>query len=237
MEVNCKPLQDILGFLKVMGTDSATVVPSSNGWEFYSRDTTGCMMVSALLKKEAFPSGYDEWEPFAAELEFMRDNIAKRDKVDMLAEDGFLKINYGKSKCKRRLINLDETPRVIPKVKMEDSVAVLSDKLIELSGNKYMANNGSGTGIQVDINEQEISFSYESELDAYSETYDVLMANLPNEAQKSHYATQYIIPTFKALPKGTPVVIEMDDDKPIKLTLQTEVSLINVFIAPLITED
>ena len=76
MEVNCKPLQDILGFLKVMGADSATIVPSSNGWEFYSRDTTGCMMVSALLRKEAFPSGYDEWEPFATELEYLKDNTA-----------------------------------------------------------------------------------------------------------------------------------------------------------------
>lgn len=237
MKVSCKPLSEILTYLKVMSADSVTVIPSNNGWEFYARDLTNCAMVSAVLKPEAFPEGYELWDPFAADPEFLRDNIAKRDSVDITLDDGFMKIVYEKSKCKRRLINLDETPRVLPRIKLADSVAILSDKLLEAAANKYMAANGSATGLEVKIGEQELTFSYETELDAYTESYDVLMANLPEGEQISHFSPQLLVPVLKNLPKGVPVVIEMDCDKPIKLALQTETSSINLFVAPLIGED
>lgn len=237
MKIDCKPLQEILNFLKVMCADNATVIPTESGWEFYARDPSACAMVSALLKKDAFPEGYEVWEPFAAEMDFLRDNTAKRDKVDLEVNDGYMRITYEKSKSKRRLFALDETPRTIPRVRLESSVAVLSDKLLELAGNKYMANTGAPNGLKVETSEQEITFSCECDIDAYSETYDVLMANLPKEGQTCHFAPQYLIPVFKTLPKGVPVVIDMDNDKPMKLTLQTELNLINIYIAPRIPED
>lgn len=226
-----------MNYLKVMGADSVSVVPTNNGWEFYARDITNCALVSATLKPDAFPEGYEQWEPFAADPEFLRDNISKRESVSIEIDNGFMKITYEKSKCKRRLINIDETPRIFPRVKLENSIAILSDKLLEVASNKYMASNGSSTGLQVEMNEQELTFSYETEVDAYTESYDVLMSNLPEGEQTSHFSPQLLIPVLKGLPKGIPVVMEMDKDKPVKLSLQTETYQINLFIAPLIGDE
>lgn len=237
MKLMCKPLQDILTFLKIMGADSATVIPTDDGWEFYARDPSACAMMTGILKAAAFPDGYEAWEPFATELEFLRDNTAKRDDVDIVVEDGYSKITCGKSKCKRRLFTLDGTPRVVPRVQFTNSAAILSDKLIELANNKHMASCGAELGLEFKVEETELTVSYETEIDSYSETYDLLMSNLPEGEQTSHYSPNLLLPVLKGLPKGTPVVMDMDKDKPIKLSVQTELYRFDLFVAPLIGDD
>lgn len=237
MRLTCKPLQDTLTFLKIMGADSATVIPTNEGWEFYARDPSACAMMSGILRKAAFPEEYEVWEPFATELEFLRDNTAKRDDVDIVIEDGYSKITCGKSKCKRRLFALDNTPRVIPKIQFTNSAAIISDKLLELANNKHMASCGAELGLEIKMEETEITISYETEIDSYSETYDLLMSNLPEGEQTSHYSPDLLLPVLKGLPKGTPVIIEMDSNKPLKLSVQTDLYKIDLFIAPLIGDD
>ena len=237
MIVQCKPLMDILNLVKVMGADGATIVPAANGWEFYVRDVTNCMMVSALLSKDAFDEYDPEMAPFAVEIDFLRDSLAKRDEVQMDVEDAYIRINSGKSKAKRRLYTIDETPRIVPRVHIANSVAVLSDNLLDAGGHKFLQNADScATGLQVDISEQEITFSFESETEAYSETYDCIMSDIVDGPQTCHYQPTYILPVFKALPKGIPVILTMDTDKPLKMTVQTQMCKIDVFIAPRIEE-
>ena len=239
MKTNCKPLTDILNLAKALGATSVTVIPSENGWVFYIRDQTACALCSATLVPAAFGDGYEAWAPFAIDLDFLRDAIAKKDEADISLDDVILSITAGKSKCRRRLFDIDTTPRTLPRVNLKNSVGILSDNLIDAASKKHFANAGGEFGLTIKLSEDSIEFSCSSESDSYSETYDTLISNLEeeNEIQCGHFSTEYIIPVLKALPKGLPTVIALDSDFPMKITIQTELYKIDIFIAPLIIGD
>lgn len=235
MKVPCKPLQDILDVLKSMGADTVTIVPAPEGWEFYVRDPSNFMMVSAILKKEAFEDEeYDpEMEPFAVNYDFIRDSVAKRKAIDLTVENGFAKVVADGAKAKKRLYDLDETPRILPKVKLRNSVAIMTDTLIDLAGKKYWSGAGEcELGLQVDISETELTFSFESESEGYSNTYPVAISDVPDGPQRSHFTPMYLLPVLKVLPKGTVTVFTMETDKPLILTVTTDDYKIDLFIAP-----
>lgn len=235
MKIPCKPLSDILDVLKSMSIDTVTIVPAPEGWEFYVRDPSNFMMVSAILKKDAFEENeYDpEMEPFAVNYEFLRDSIAKRDSLDLTVEDGFVKVTAGNTKAKKRLYSLDETPRIMPKIKLKNSVAFTSDVLIELASKKYWSGaSGCELGLQVDTSETEIKFSFESENEGYTDTYPVPLADMPDGPQKSHFSPTFLLPVLKALPKGVAAIFTMETDKPLIVTLTTDEYKIDIFIAP-----
>ncbi len=238
MIVQCKPIMDVLGLIKVMSADSVTIVPTEKGWEFYVRDPSNCMMVSALVVKEVLGEDYDpDQAPFAVELDFFMDALAKREEVELTVDDGYIQITSGKSKAKRRLYTVDETPRIFPKIQLRNTVAILSDNLQKAAANKHMMGaNECTTGLQVAMTETEMTISFESEKEAYSETYDVIMADLPGGNQVSHFTPEYLLSVFKVLPKGIPTIFAMDSDMPVKMSLQTQSGRTDIFIAPRIGE-
>ncbi len=235
MKIPCKPLSDILDVLKSMTVDAVTVVPTKDGWEFYIRDPSNFMMVSAILKKEAFDEGvYDpEMEPFAVSYEFIKDSIAKRDSIEMTVEDGYVKVVSGNTKAKKRLYTLDGTPRILPKVQLRNSVAITTDLLIELAGKKYWSGaGGCELGLQVDTTEDSLTFSFESENEGYTDTYPITLSDMPDGPQTSHFSPAFILPVLKVLPKGIAAIFTMETDKPLIVTLTTDAYKIDIFIAP-----
>ena len=235
MKVPCKPLSDILDVLKSMTIDTVTIVPTKDGWEFYIRDPSNFMMVSAILKKDAFEEGeYNpEMEPFAVNYDFIKDSIAKHTSVDLTVENGYVKIAFGNTKAKKRLYALDGTPRILPKVQLRNSVARTTDKLIELAGKKYWSGAGEcELGLQVDTTEDALTFSFESENEGYVDTYPITLSDMPDGPQTSHFSPAFLLPVLKALPKGVAAIFTMETDKPLIVTLTTDAYKIDIFIAP-----
>lgn len=224
--------------LKALGVDSITVVPKEEvptntiGWEFYGVDGTHCALMTALLCPDAFPEGFEVWEPFAVGLEFLHDCVAKKETVDITLEDGYVCVTSGKSVAKRRQYTLDENPRVLPRFTPTNSVGILSDKLIDAAGKKYLMTNNGDLGLQVDLTEDTLTFTNSSERDFFSESYDILLSNLPDGPQSCHYGPEYLAPLMKALPKGIPMEVWMDEGKPIVFNIATEQCTMRIYIAP-----
>ena len=234
MIVPCKPLLDILNVVKVTSVDSVTIVPSERGWEFYIRDPSNFMMVTAILYREAFGEDYDEeMESFAISLEFFMDSIAKRAAIDMTIDNGFMKINAGDSKAKRRLYALDETPRIMPRIQLKNSVALGEGTLSGLADKKYWPRSSEcDTGLEVKVTNEELTFSFESEREGYADTIPVTLANMPDGEQTSHFSPTYLLPALKVLPKDVPILFAMETDKPLIVTATTTSYKIDVFVAP-----
>lgn len=238
MKIPCKPLKDILTILDALLVDCVTIVPTDEGWEFYARDGTNCVLAALKLKREAFGEEvYEKWDPFSISLEFLEDSIDKKDTIELVIEDGFAKVIGEKSKSKKRLAYLDEAPRILPKIKLESSVAISSDSLIMLAKEKqFQGASAAELGLCIDIDTEGLTMSYETENDSYSETKDLIMADLPKEAQKSHYDPGLLLPMLKVLPKGIPVLFSMDTNKPVKMDVNAESYSFVMYVAPRIGE-
>lgn len=237
MKIECKPLQDVLDILKSLSVTVVSIVPAEEGWEFYARDGTNCAMAAITLKSGCFSEEYEVWDSFAVDMEFLQDSIAKKTGVEMELDDGYLKITYEKSCRKGRLKILDTTPRVVPKVVLENSVAVVSDGLIGLAKEKaYSAASGAELGLQMDIDESSVKLSYVTEEESYEDSIDTVMSDLPAGMQTAHFAPALLLPMLKVLPSATPLVISLDTDKPIQISINTEKYTAALYVAPRIEE-
>lgn len=234
MKVPSKPLLSILEMVSVANADSVTVVPEDEGWQFYVRDPSNFMMIAATLNRVAFDEDYDEnLGPFAISIDYLKEALSRADNIDMTVENGFMKIAVEGSKSKRRLYALDETPRVFPKIKLKNSVAVESDKLVALAKKRYWANASEcELGLEIKISESQLTFSFETEREGYTDEIPVALSDLPNGEQTCHFTPSFLVPALRAIPKGIIIVITMETDKPIIVTANTEIYKIDIFVAP-----
>ena len=233
MKISCKELNFVLDILGVLGVTDVSVVPTEEGWEFYARDGTNCSMASILLKRRAFSEDYEVWEPFTVAMKFLKEAIQKRNEVTVAMGDGFMTITYEKSRSKTRLLTMDETPRLLPRVELRYSVALDSDALIGLAKEKqFAAASEAELGLVVEISPESFTMSYETHRDAYENSVDVLMSDLPEGNQISHYGEDLLLPIMRVLPPSTPMVVYMETDYPIKFVANTETLMLTAFVAP-----
>lgn len=237
MKVNCKALGDMLALLRAYSPKEVKITPGESGWAICALDDTHCAMMSATLFASAFPDGYTAEDEFVTDYEFLADAIAKKADADIKVGDGQIVITSGKSKYKHRLLDVDVHGVNMPALQMNGSVVVISDDLLTLAGLKQFKTSSSDMGIAVDITEEGITFHYDGPSEGYSETYDLVMSDLPDGPQYSHYGPNLLIPALKTLPKGVPIVVAMSTDYPVKFSARTENYEFTMMIAPMISND
>jgi hypothetical protein len=233
VEIVCKPLEDVLNILKVLCVDVVSIIPTTDGWEFYARDPSNCSMAMIMLKKEVFSDDYDVWEPFAVDMEYLSGMIAKKKVVNLVVKDGFVHITYEKSRSKSPLKILDDTPRQLPKIDLTNSDAVVSDGLSGLAKEKFFSGaSNCDLGLTVEITEEALTMSYDSQLGAYLNSIDTILSDLPDGKQIAHFDPDLLLPVLKVLPPGLPMAVSLETDRPIKLVLNTATYIMTIFVAP-----
>lgn len=233
MKVNSAQLITMVNMIKAQSATSVTFVPTDDGWTFYSRDPAVISLMSGTIFANAFPEGYEKWDPFAISIDFLLDVLPKSGDVDITLDNGSVIVKHDKNRDKYRLDSIETTEGRMPSMPLNTTVTVGSDVLLSVAGDKIMFGKDEFSNIRLIAKDNLLTFSASTEKRECERSFEAEITG----SSASHFSANYLKNIFKALPKGETVDMSSDDDYPLKMEINTEYLSMCIFIAPVIVEE